>query len=73
MSVPMQWQLCEIANRPGGAPQVVLHGALQSWFAERGLRAHISLTDESEYAASFCVVECADEAAARIQAPGSQP
>ncbi|MGP1426014.1 MAG: holo-ACP synthase [Ottowia sp.] len=73
MSGPMQWQLCEIANRPGGAPQVVLHGALQSWFAERGLRAHISLTDESEYAASFCVVECADEAAARIQAPGSLP
>ena len=27
------------------------------WFAARGLAAHVSVTDESEYAASFCVVE----------------
>jgi holo-[acyl-carrier-protein] synthase len=56
MRLPMRWQLCEIANRPGGAPCVVLHGDLKHWFDARGLQAHISLSDESDYAASFCVV-----------------
>ena len=27
------------------------------WFAQQRLQAHITLSDESEYAASFCVVE----------------
>ena len=57
MRQPMQWQLCEIANRPSGEPVIVLHGGLKTWFEAQGLRAHISVTDESEYAASFCVVE----------------
>ena len=58
MSGPMQWRLCEIANSASGAPCVRLHGELARWFAAHGLRAHVSLTDESEYAASFCVIEC---------------
>ena len=57
MRLPMQWRLCEIANRPSGEPMIVLHGGLKDWFAARQWRAHISVTDESEYAASFCVVE----------------
>jgi holo-[acyl-carrier protein] synthase len=35
----------------------VLHGILQEWFAERNLVAHITVTDETDYSASFCVVE----------------
>jgi hypothetical protein len=27
------------------------------WFEARSLRAHLSVTDETDYAASFCVVE----------------
>ena len=57
MRLPMHWRLCEIANRPSGEPVIVLHGELKDWFEARGLTAHISVTDESEYAASFCVVE----------------
>ena len=57
MRLPMQWRLCEIANRPSGEPMIVLHGGLKDWFEAQGLMAHISVTDESEYAASFCVVE----------------
>jgi holo-[acyl-carrier protein] synthase len=30
---------------------------LKDWFEENGLTAHITVTDESDYAASFCVVE----------------
>ena len=54
---PMSWRLCEISNLPSGQPTVVLHGPLQAWFAERALTARISLSDESDYAASFVVVE----------------
>ena len=57
MRMPMHWRLCEIANRPSGEPMIVLHGGLKEWFEAQGLAAHISVTDESEYAASFCVVE----------------
>ncbi|AMO22096.1 holo-ACP synthase [Ramlibacter solisilvae] len=57
MRMPMTWRLCEIANLPGGRPAIVLHGGLKEWFEARGLTAHVSVTDESEYAASFVVVE----------------
>ena len=57
MRLPMHWRLCEIANRPSGEPVIVLHGWLKDWFEARGWVAHITVTDESEYAASFCVVE----------------
>lgn len=57
MRMPMTWRHCEILNLPSGQPTVVLHGALKTWFDERGLHAHVSLTDESDYAASWVVVE----------------
>ncbi|QEA12172.1 holo-ACP synthase [Comamonas flocculans] len=57
MVMPMTWRSCEILNLPGGRPAVRLHAALAQWFDERQLRCHLSLTDESDYAASFCVVE----------------
>ncbi|MBT3066026.1 holo-ACP synthase [Rhodoferax sp. U11-2br] len=57
MVMPMTWRHCEIANLPSGQPMVVLHGALKDWFDSRGLSAHITVTDETDYAASFCVVE----------------
>lgn len=57
MHSPMAWRLCEILNVPGGKPQIVLHGALKDWFEAQGLRAHVTVTDETDYAASFVVVE----------------
>ena len=57
MRLPMTWRACEIANLPCGAPTVVLHGALKDWCAARRLGVHVSVTDETNYAASFCVVE----------------
>ncbi len=59
MRMPMSWRHCEIANRPSGQPHIVLHGALKDWFEARGLQCHITVTDETDYAASFCVVETA--------------
>ena len=57
MRMPMSWRLCEVGKHPSGKPVIVLHGGLKDWFAARGLTAHISVTDETDYAASFCVVE----------------
>jgi holo-[acyl-carrier protein] synthase len=57
MRMPMTWRLCEISKLASGKPEIVLHGGLKDWFAEKGLTAHITVTDESDYAASFCVVE----------------
>ncbi|MFZ2305724.1 MAG: holo-ACP synthase [Rhodoferax sp.] len=57
MRMPMTWRACEIAKLPSGAPTILLHGELKDWFEARHLSAHISVTDETDYAASFCVVE----------------
>jgi holo-[acyl-carrier-protein] synthase len=57
MRMPMTWRQCEIANARGGKPVIVLHDGLKEWFEAQGLTAHVSVTDESEYAASFVVVE----------------
>ena len=57
MRMPMSWQRCEIANQPSGQPVSVLHGELKTWFEAQGWVAHVSVTDETDYAASFVVVE----------------
>ena len=62
MRMPMTWRLCEIDKLPAGhanagKPCIVLHGELRQWFESKGLQAHVSVTDETDYAASFCVVE----------------
>ena len=57
MRSPMTWQACEIVKAPGGKPLIRLHGALAAWFDARGLSAHVSISDEADYAASFVVVE----------------
>jgi holo-[acyl-carrier protein] synthase len=57
LHMPMSWRACEILNAAGGKPTIRLHGALAEWFAQRQLVAHVSLTDETDYAAAFVVVE----------------
>ncbi|MFM9880641.1 MAG: holo-ACP synthase [Burkholderiaceae bacterium] len=57
MRMPMSWRLCEVGKLASGKPALVLHGALKQWFEAQGLHAHVSVTDESDYAASFVVVE----------------
>ena len=60
MRMPMTWRLCEVGKLPSGQPVLVLHGVLREWFAARGLSAHVTVTDETDYAASFVVVEKKD-------------
>ena len=57
MRLPMSWRACEVLNAPSGKPYVKLHGALAEWFAARRLTAHVSVSDETDYASSFVVIE----------------
>ena len=57
LRMPMTWRLCEVAKLPSGQPTIVLHGVLKEWFEAKGLTAHVSVSDESDYATSYCVVE----------------
>jgi holo-[acyl-carrier protein] synthase len=57
MRMPMAWRLCEIANLRSGKPYIVLHGGLKEWFEAQHLTAHVTVTDETDYAASFVVIE----------------
>ncbi len=57
MRMPMTWRACEIVKAPSGKPEIRLHGELAAWFGAKGLQAHVTVTDETEYAAAFVVVE----------------
>jgi holo-[acyl-carrier protein] synthase len=57
MRLPMTWRDCELVKDSRGQPQIRLHGALAAWFAAHGLAAHVSVSDESDIATAFVVVE----------------
>ncbi|MEJ6005788.1 holo-ACP synthase [Paucibacter sp. AS339] len=57
MRMPMTWRDCEIVKAPSGKPGILLHNGLAAWFEAKGLKAHVSVSDETDYATSFVVVE----------------
>ena len=57
MRMPMTWRHCEVIKAASGQPQIHLHGALAEWFAAHRLTAHVSVSDESDIATAFVVVE----------------
>jgi holo-[acyl-carrier protein] synthase len=57
LRMPMTWRACEVIKAPSGKPEIRLHGALAAWFEARRLVAHVSVSDETDYAAAFVVVE----------------
>jgi holo-[acyl-carrier protein] synthase len=59
MHWPMTWRACEIVNARSGKPEVALGGELARWFSQRRLVAHVTVTDEGDYAAAFVIVETA--------------
>ena len=57
LRMPMTWRACEIVNAASGKPEIALNGELATWFSARCWSAHVSVSDESDYAAAFVVVE----------------
>lgn len=54
---PMSWQAMQTLNAPGGQPIVVVNGPLADWLGVRGINAHVTLSDEQEYALAFVLAE----------------
>jgi holo-[acyl-carrier-protein] synthase len=73
MRMPMSWRRCEILNQPSGQPVIVLHDELLHWFEAQGLSAHVTVTDETDYAASFVVVERRVDAIPALPAETRKP
>jgi holo-[acyl-carrier protein] synthase len=57
LRMPMTWRACEVVKASSGKPGIQLHGALAAWFEARRLVAHVSVSDETDYATAFVVVE----------------
>ncbi|PLZ02506.1 holo-ACP synthase [Burkholderia sp. WAC0059] len=54
---PMTWRALQTLNEPSGKPVAVASGELAQWLDERGIRAHVTITDERDYAVSFVIAE----------------
>jgi holo-[acyl-carrier protein] synthase len=57
MRMPMFWNRVQVLNAPGGRPVLVVGAELRDWYGERFGAAHVSLTDETDMAAAYVVVE----------------
>lgn len=57
MRMPMTWRACEVLNGPQGRPELRLHGELARWFDAQRWRALVSVSDETDVATAFVVVE----------------
>jgi holo-[acyl-carrier protein] synthase len=61
MRMPMTWRSMQVLNATSGKPMCVCSGKLQTFMEEKGLTAQVSVTDESDYAVAFVIVEKQEE------------
>jgi phosphopantetheinyl transferase (holo-ACP synthase) len=57
MRMPMTWRSAEVINEASGKPVVLVHGELKAFVEARGLRLHVSVTDERTLAMAYAVAE----------------
>ncbi|KOF54658.1 ACP synthase [Achromobacter sp. DMS1] len=57
MRMPMSWRRVQTLNAPGGRPVLVIGAELRDWYDARYGACHVSITDESDMAAAYVVVE----------------
>lgn len=55
--MPMSWRAMQTLNAENGKPVAVTSGALKEFMEQNGLTAQVSITDETDYAAAFVIVE----------------
>ncbi len=60
---PMNWHSLQIISGEFGRPELQWQGDLALWMQERGLSAHVSLSDEDDFAVAYVIVEKNIEAA----------
>ena len=57
MRMPMSWRAMQTVNAPSGKPIVVASGALKDFMDRNRLQAPVSITDETDYAVAFVIIE----------------
>ena len=57
MRMPMTWTRVQTLNAPSGRPMLVIAPSLLAWYTPRFGAAHVSITDESDLAAAYVIVE----------------
>ena len=57
MRMPMTWRSMQTLNASSGKPIVVTSGKLREFMEKNNLYAHVSITDEVDYAVAFVMVE----------------
>ena len=57
MRMPMSWRAMQTVNAPSGKPVVVTSGALKDFMDRNRLQAQVSITDETDYAVAFVIIE----------------
>ncbi|BBB66250.1 holo-[acyl-carrier-protein] synthase [Undibacterium sp. YM2] len=57
MRDPMNWHAMQTLNNDQGQPVVQTNGNMQQWMQERHLQARISVSDETDYAIAFVIIE----------------
>jgi len=61
LRAPMTLLSLQVLNDPRGRPVAVPRNALAPYLRERGLRGHLSLSDEVDSAIAFAVLESVEE------------
>lgn len=57
MRAPMNWHAIQTLNNEQGQPVVHTYDDMLHWMRERGLNTRISVSDETDYAIAFVVLE----------------
>lgn len=57
LRLPMRWRSMQTLNAASGQPCILTSGELANYLEQHGLMAHISITDEVDYAVAFVIVE----------------
>ncbi len=55
--MPMTWRAMQTLNASSGKPIVHTSGLLAQFMLDNGLNAHVSITDEADYAVAFVMIE----------------
>jgi holo-[acyl-carrier protein] synthase len=61
LTPPMSWHAAQMLNADKGKPTMVCSGALAEFMKEHRLTAHISVSDEEDYAVAYAIVEQAND------------
>ncbi|NRR32355.1 holo-ACP synthase [Oxalobacteraceae bacterium] len=61
LRMPMTWPAAQMLNAPSGKPMIVCSGVLEEFMQKNRLTAQVTISDESEYAVAFVIVEQAKE------------